>query len=276
MAGVSMQTPSDDSPMNRYAAIIERIFLDRYSDGDISIGFQRQDIIEAAQALEIDLPLNLGDVIYSFRYRTPLPSSIQALAAEGEMWVIRPAGRGLYQFSLVPILNLAPNRNLEITKVPDSTPGVVVKYSQGDEQSLLARLRYNRVMDIATGLTCYSLQNHFRTSIPNIGQVETDEIYVGIDKRGAHYVIPVQAKSGTDSLSIVQIEQDFDVCEARFPSLIAKPIGAQFIDDQTVAIFEFERSDEGIRVSAERHYQLVEPDQVTEGDLQTYRQRLIN
>ena len=276
MAGVSMQTPPNESSTNRYAAIIERIFHDRYSDGDTSIGFQRQDIIETAQALEIDLPLNLGDVIYSFRYRTPLPSSIQALSAEGNMWIIRPAGRGLYQFSLVPILNLAPNRNLAITKVPDSTPGVVIKYSQGDEQSLLARLRYNRVIDVATGLTCYSLQNHFRTSIPNIGQVETDEIYVGIDKRGAHYVIPVQAKSGADSLSIVQIEQDFYVCEARFSSLIAKPIGAQFIDDQTVAIFEFERSDKGIRVSAERHYQLVEPDQVTENDLQTYRQRLIN
>ena len=265
-----------DSPTSRYGAIIENIFHDRYNVGDTVVGFERPDIIEASQVLGIEIPQNLGDVIYSFRYRTPLPSSIQELATEGMMWIIRPAGRGLYQFSLVPVLNLAPNRNLAITKVPDSTPGVVVKYSQGDEQSLLARLRYNRVIDVATGLTCYSLQNHFRTSIPNIGQVETDEIYVGIDKRGAHYVIPVQAKSGADSLSVVQIEQDFDVCEARFPLLIAKPIGAQFMDDQTVAIFEFERSDEGIRVSAERHYQLVEPDQVTESDLQTYRQRLMN
>ena len=266
MAGVSMQTPSNQSPTNRYAMIIERIFHDRYSDGDTSVGFQRQDIIEVAQALEIDLPLNLGDVIYSFRYRTPLPSSIQALATEGMMWVIRPAGRGLYRFSLIPLLDLTPNQNLAVTKAPNSTPGIVVMYSQGDEQSMLARLRYNRLIDVATGLTCYSLQNHFRTYIPDIGQVEIDEIYVGIDKRGAHYIIPVQAKSGTDSLSVVQIEQDFDVCEARFPSLIAKPIGAQFMDDQIVAIFEFERSGQEIRVSAERHYQLVEPDQVTESD----------
>ncbi len=275
MAGVGMQTQSGDSPTNRYAAIIAKIFHDRYDATDSDIGFRRQDIGEAAQALNIDLPLNLGDVVYSFRYRAPLPSSIQTLAAEGKMWVIRPAGRGLYQFSLVPILDLTPNQNLAVTKAPDSTPGIVVMYSQGDEQSLLARLRYNRLIDVATGLTCYSLQNHFRTYIPNIGQVETDEIYVGIDKRGAHYVIPVQAKSGADSLNIVQIEQDFDVCEARFPSLIAKPIGAQFMDNQTVAIFEFERSDEGIRVSAERHYQLVDPDQITESDLRTYRQRLI-
>ncbi len=270
-----MQASPNDNPTNRYAAIIERIFHDRYNAGDTSVGFQRQDIIETAQTLGIDIPLNLGDIIYSFRYRTALPESIQSLATEGDMWVIRPAGRGLYRFSLVPILNLIPNQNLAVTKAPDSTPGMVVMYSQGDEQSLLARLRYNRLIDVATGLTCYSLQNHFRTYIPDIGQVETDEIYVGIDKRGAHYVIPVQAKSGTDSLSIIQIEQDFYVCEARFPSLIAKPIGAQFIDDQTVAIFEFERSDEGVRVSAERHYQFVEPDKISESDLQTYRQRLM-
>lgn len=270
-----MQNPSDTSPTNRNAAIIERIFHDRYNAGDTVIGFRRQDIVETAQTLGMDIPLNLGDVVYSFRYRTPLPSSIQALANKDEMWVIRPAGRGLYQFSLVPFLNLAPNLSLAITKAPDSTPGIVVKYSQGDEQSLLARLRYNRLIDVATGLTCYSLQNHFRTFISNIGQVETDEIYVGMDKRGAHYVIPVQAKSGSDSLSVVQIEQDFEVCEARFPSLIAKPIGAQFIDEQTVAIFEFERTDEGIKVNAERHYQLVDPDQITESDLQTYQQRLI-
>ena len=271
-----MQTQSGDSPTNRYTAIIEKIFHDSYDATDNNVGFRRQDIIEAAQTLNIDLPLNLGDVIYSFRYRTPLPASIQSLATEGRMWVIRPAGRGLYQFSLVPILDLTPSQNLAVTKAPDSTPGIVVKYSQGDEQSMLARLRYNRLIDVATGLTCYSLQNHFRTYIPNIGQVETDEIYVGIDKRGAHYVIPVQAKSGSDSLSIVQIEQDFDVCDARFPSLIAKPMGAQFMDNQIVAIFEFERSDEGLRVSAERHYQLVDPDQVTESDLHTYRQRLID
>ena len=52
-----------------------------------------------------------------------------------------------------------------------------------DEQALLAKIRYNRLIDIFTGITCYSLQNHLRTTVPNIGQVEIDEIYIGIDKR---------------------------------------------------------------------------------------------
>jgi hypothetical protein len=56
------------------------------------------------------------------------------------------------------------------------------------------------------------LQSHLRTTLPNLGQVETDEVYVGIDKHGIHYVFPIQAKSGTDKIGAVQIEQDLDVC----------------------------------------------------------------
>ena len=45
-------------------------------------------------------------------------------------------------------------------KIPDATPGIVQKYALADEQALLAKLRYNRLLDIFTGVTCYSLQNH--------------------------------------------------------------------------------------------------------------------
>jgi len=85
-------------------------------------------------------------------------------------------------------------------------------YSLSDEQALLARLRYNRLVDIFTGITCYSLQNHLRTHVREIGQIETDEVYIGVDRGGAHYVIPVQAKGGRDLLSVVQIEQDIEMC----------------------------------------------------------------
>lgn len=62
------------------------------------------------------------------------------------------------------------------TKIPDSTPGIIAKYALNDEQALLAKVRYNRLIDIFTGVACYSLQSHLRTTVPKIGQVETDEI----------------------------------------------------------------------------------------------------
>lgn len=91
------------------------------------------------------------------------------------------------------------------TKVPDSTPGVIGMYALSDEQALLAKLRYKRLIDISTGVACYSLQSHLRTNVPGLGQLETDEIYIGVDKRGAHYVFPVHAKAGNDVISVVQI-----------------------------------------------------------------------
>ena len=141
---------------------------------------------------------------------------------------------------------------------------------------LLARVRYNRLIDIFLGITCYSLQNHLRTSVPDIGQVETDELYVGVDARGCQYVIPVQAKGGSDTLNIVQIEQDMALCESRFPELVCRPVAAQFTRDDVIALFAFEKIEDEVKVSTvstERHYKLVDPSDLTDEDLAAYRRR---
>ena len=267
-------SPAPAKSANRYAQIIERIFLARFTEGGRELNFARDEIVTVADELGIKLPKNLGDVLYSFRYRAALPTTIQAKAPVGEVWVIRPAGRGIYRFALVKDAPIAPSPHLAETKVPDATPGVVLMYSGSDEQALLAKLRYNRLIDIFTGVTSYSLQNHLRTTVPGMGQVETDEIYIGIDKRGAHYVFPVQAKGGTDKANIVQIEQDIALCRAKFPNLVCMAIAAQFLSRDKIALFGFEENADGsIAVIAEKHYKLVAPDAITPNDLAAYRAR---
>jgi hypothetical protein len=135
-------------------------------------------------------------------------------------------------------------------------------------------LRYNRLIDIFTGITCYSLQNHLRTFIAGIGQIETDEIYVGVDKKGRHYIFPVQAQGHSDKLNIVQIEQDFALCASKFPDLICRPIGAQFMESNLIALFVLESTPEGVKIAEEEHYRLVTPDEVTPEDLRAYQERL--
>jgi hypothetical protein len=259
---------------NRYSAIIERIFTSKFQAGARLIDFAREELETVARQLQIKLPKNLGDLIYSFRYRTNLPKRIQDKAGEGETWIIRPIGKGRYRLALVTARPIQPNTNLTTTKVPDATPGIIAKYAFGDEQALLARVRYNRLVDVFTGVTCYSRQNHLRTSVLGMGQVETDELYVGLDKKGAHYIFPVQAKGGSDRLSVVQIEQDFAVCANKFPGLICRPLGAQFMAGGIIALFEFEEADGSVKISAERHYKLVPPEEVTKEDLEAYRQRI--
>jgi len=259
---------------NRYVQIIAAIFHSHFKSGAGEVAFERNDIERVAKKLGIKLPKNLGDVLYSFRFRIPLPDSVRATAPKGKQWIIRQAGKSHYRFVAVGLANIAPDKKLTETKIPDSTPGVIAMYALDDEQALLAKLRYNRLIDIFTGVTCYSLQNHLRTTAPGIGQVETDEIYIGVDRRGAHYVFPVQGKGGRDKLGIVQIEQDLALCADKFPSLICRPIAAQFMGENLIALFAFEESENGIAVSLEKHYRLVPPAEVTSADLDTYRSRL--
>jgi hypothetical protein len=124
---------------NRYSQIIEQIFFSHYQVGLQSIPFERSEIELVAAHLNIDLPKNLGDIIYSFRYRVSLPESITATAPVGQTWIIRSQGRSRYAFELVRDQPIVPNERLSITKIPDATPGLVVMYALGDEQALLCR-----------------------------------------------------------------------------------------------------------------------------------------
>ena len=261
--------------INIYTSIIEKIFHARYTPGLREVDFEREDITNAATELGLAVPKNLGDLIYTFRYRSALPESIQNVATPGDAWIIRPVGTAKYRFALVRNRPLTPNESMTSTKIPDATPGVVAKYALSDEQALLAKVRYNRLIGIFSGVACYSLQNHLRTTVPQLGQAETDELYVGVDKKGSHYVFPVQAKGGTDQLNIVQIEQDMAVCEHKFPSLICRPIAVQFMQDDVIVLFEFEQDAGGeLGIASERHYRLVPPGDVTQADLEAYRNRL--
>ncbi len=259
---------------NRYYQIIERIFFERYHKGLTIITFERSDIERVSRSLGIEPPKNFGDVLYSFRYRKELPDSIRNEAPEGMIWIIRSVGQSRYAFVLVSDRPIVPNGLIAETKVPDSTPGIITLYALSDEQALLAKIRYNRLIDIFTGIACYSLQSHLRTAVTGIGQIETDEIYIGVDRRGAHYVFPVQAKSSNNRLNIVQIEQDFALCSEKFPNLICIAIGAQFIEDNFIALFGFEWGKDGPVIIREKHYRLVSPEDLSQEDLKRYRHRL--
>lgn len=256
---------------NRYEALIEKIFFDRYSHGATELEFARTDIEDAAEVLDIKLPKNLGDVIYAFRFRVTFPQSIVDTQPVGMEWVIELAGRAVYKFRLVKINRVLPREDLMTIDIPDATPELIRAYALDDEQALLAIVRYNRLIDTFLSLTTYSLQNHLRTTVKGIGQIEIDELYVGLDKRGCHYVIPVQAKGGKDQIGIVQTSQDIRFVEEKFPGMRCKAIAAQFMDAQVVALFELTLQDDEIKVVEERHYRLVPAKKLDRDAIRDYR-----
>lgn len=129
------------------------------------------------------------------------------------------------------------------------------------------------MIDIFLGITAYSLQNHLRTSVKNIGQIEIDEIYVGLNNKGSHFIIPVQAKGGTDKLGVVQTTQDIAFCKEKFSELICCPVSVQFMKDNIIAMFELTLEEDEIKVVEEKHYKLVLANEVSETELRAYNSR---
>ncbi|MEL6915882.1 MAG: endonuclease [Pseudomonadota bacterium] len=256
---------------NRYGALIEKIFLDRYQDGATEVEFARTDIEDAAEELDVKLPKNLGDVLYSFRFRVALPESITTTQPPGMEWIIELAGRAIYRFRLVKINRILPREDLALIDIPDATPELIRAYALDDEQALLAIVRYNRLIDTFLSLTTYSLQNHLRTTVKGVGQIEIDELYIGLDKHGCHYVIPVQAKGGTDQIGIVQTTQDVRFVEQKFPGMRCRAIAAQFMSNNVVALFELSLQEDEIRVAEERHYRLVPAGELDQNAIRSYR-----
>lgn len=255
---------------NRYQALIEGIFFDGYTEGVTAFEFSRSDFEAKAQQLGIVLPKNIGDVIYSIRYRSPLPSSILATQPTGREWIIEGAGRARYRFKLVAATRILPREDLVKIAIPDATPELIRAYALDDEQALLAIVRYNRLIDTFLGLTTYSLQNHLRTTVREIGQIEIDELYIGIDRHGCHHVIPVQAKGGSDQIGIVQTSQDIAFVAQKFAGMRCRAVSAQFMADGVVALFELTLQDDEIRVAQERHYRLVPAHELDASAIRAY------
>lgn len=259
-------------PPSRYHQLIEKIFFDGYAKGRTEIPFERKALKEAAAQLGIELPDNLGDVIYSIRFRTPMPAKVLATQPKGREWIIELVGRSKYRFRLATANRIVPNPNLAVIRIPDNTPEVITAYALDDEQALLAKVRYNRLIDIFLGVTTFSLQNHLRTSVKNVGQIEIDELYVGIDKYGCHYVIPVQAKGGSDQISSVQTTQDTAWCAQKYPSVRCRAISAQFVTSDQIALFELMIEGDQLKVVEERHYKLVPARDLDRDEIVNYRQ----
>lgn len=259
--------------VNRYSAIIGKIFKNHYRPGKAEFEFSRDEFVEIARSLRIDLPKNLGDTIYSFRFRTRLPTEIIATAAKGMEWGIELAGKGKYRFKLSKRVRILPRPDLIPVKVPDATPEIITAYALSHEQSLLAKVRYNRLIDIFLGISTYSLQNHLQTTVKEMGQIEVDEIYVGLNRHGEQFVVPVQAKGGNDQLGVTQTRQDLACCAQKFPRLTCRPVSAQFMERETIALFELALHGDDVKIVEEKHYQLVPSDQISDDDLKAYARR---
>lgn len=263
-------------PPSRQGQIVEAIFFDRYSESCTSLSFSRGDLFAVCEKYGIEPLKNMGDgPLYSYRYRTKLPKRIRDTQPDRKEWVILGRGISQYEFRLVSKCNIEPNPSLIATKIPEATSEIIKKYALTDEQALLAKIRYNRLVDTFFGISTYSLQNHLRTTVDAIGQIEIDEMYVGIDREGRHFVIPTQAKVGSDRIGYAQLFQDLAFCKEKYGKLVCRPLAAKFMQNGIIALFELTIIGDDVKIVSEKHYNLVHEKDISDDELEEYNRRSI-
>jgi hypothetical protein len=251
------KTPKD---RNR-ALVIQHVFNKLFRPGLKEVPFTVDDIRAAVEEVAEQNPGytegNIFDVRYEFTSgRQALPAEIDKLGP----WMIEGRGKAKYAFiKLAQGPGVVIPSDLMPIMLPDATPEIVMGYAGSDEQGILARIRYNRLLDIFLQLTCYHLQNHWKTSIKNKGACEIDDLYVGLNVTGKQFVIPVEAKSPGDHLSKHQIVQMVHFAAARYPKLILRPVGVQGMKDGSLVFVEFTSAAEPdqIKIKEMRRYRLV-------------------
>lgn len=260
--------------IGKYRRIIEDIFERHFTPGKTEFEFDRDEISATAERLKIKPPKNLGDVIYAYRYRQALPKVIIETQPLGLHWLILGAGDARYRFKLSKLIHINPQVGKLVRKIPDATPEIVAHYTLGDEQALLAKVRYNRLIDIFLGIAAYSLQNHLRTKILNYGQIEIDELYTGLDARGRQYIVPVQAKGKNDKLGVIQTIQDTAFCQGneKYKDCIPRTVSAQFMSDDVIAMFLLVFDGDEVAIDKEEHYKLVPASNISDKDIKRYLQ----
>src|SRR5258708_27602019 len=94
----SDKTKKPKKPDTRYHRSLVYVFKHHHRSGMKEVPFKREELTAAGQKLKLEPLKNLGDAIYSYRYRVPLPKEIVSTAPDGYSWVIMPAGKGKYRF----------------------------------------------------------------------------------------------------------------------------------------------------------------------------------
>jgi hypothetical protein len=124
-----------------------------------------------------------------------------------------------------------------------------------------------RLVDIFLGITCYHLQGHVRAYVTDSGQVEIDDLYLGVDTEGNRYVIPVEAKTAGEPLGVVQVVSLNSFAQENFPDLILRSIAIKSWTDDSIFFVRFNDSldcDE-IEVIEYRRYRLIREEQLAGG-----------
>ena len=113
-AGRDKVRPRQPGGNARVFSDYQDVFAKHYKRGAKEVVFDREEIVEAAQKLGLPRPKNVGDVVYSFRFRKAFPESIKKTAPKGLEWMLGKSARAVTVLcsgkAMVDCARFAPRR----------------------------------------------------------------------------------------------------------------------------------------------------------------------
>jgi hypothetical protein len=149
-----------------YEALAEHFYYILFRDGAIELPFLRDDFAADSKRQRADLPRNPGDAIEKAPQRMGPPEAIVRTQPPGKEWVIERWWKSMYAFRLLPINRILRNPQLAAITIPDATPEIASAYALSGKQALLAKVRYNRPLDILLGAAASAISEGFTIRLP--------------------------------------------------------------------------------------------------------------
>lgn len=237
-----------------FPRLLEHAFFKHFRPGLDSFFVERNKLQALCNPLGLELPANLSDWIGAFRDYHAITPRIAKTAPANRRWVVRASGRNRCRFTLAPLPSIRPSSNLLQIEIPDVTPDAVNQCCPQDESGLLIRLQYNGLVTTFVGITCSRFQE-----LHSQGHRQTADVYLALDHFGNRYVFPVQATSAKHGHRVVDIRRTSDLIAKRFPNHICRVLGAQFLSEDAISIYEFMESEHGLAVCKQAAYRLLSP-----------------
>ena len=136
-----------------WKSALEELFHRHYKEGARKVEFDAEELNAAAHKHKVR---NQYDIVYNSRiWAKSVPLSVRGKCPKGYKWIIATERKGKYAFVTISeseLVGFAPNPQMAEIKVLDATPEIIAKYAKNDEQAALALVRYNRLIDIFTGI----------------------------------------------------------------------------------------------------------------------------
>ena len=169
---------------------------------------------------------------------------------------------------------IVPSLNYFVLELPEKSPTTDSRPNRRGKQALLTKVRDNRLIDHFLGVSAYSLLNQLGVNVPEVGRIESDELYLAVTSFGRKFVVPVQVKRRSDPISKRQVKINLERCRSTYPLLTPRPVAVQFVRDEsgeTIVMFSLAEYEGDIQVLDEKHYRLVPANQISADDLEFAR-----